>query len=97
MPQLTADVAETLTAQRPPVAPASRRAQALVLLALTAAAGTGTRTSYGFPKPFFFRWESWEALTAANLSFAPLWFAGNTLFWLAALSLAVAVRVAWRR
>jgi len=39
MPQLTADAAETRTTQRPPLAPVSRRAQALVLAALVAAGG----------------------------------------------------------
>jgi hypothetical protein len=49
------------------------------------ASGTGTRTSYGFPKPFYFTWVSWEH-PVSSTGFEWLYFAGNCVGWLALLS-----------
>jgi hypothetical protein len=61
------------------------------------ASGTGTRTSYGFPKPFYFTWVSWEQ-PVSNAGFEWLYFVGNCVAWLALLSVAAllwAVIQAW--
>ena len=64
------------------------------------ASGTGTRTSYGFPKPFYFTWTSWEHPTStAGLEL--LYFVGNWIGWLAFVAILAllwtAVRSAPRR
>jgi hypothetical protein len=77
-------------------------AAALLLSAASAvvrtsgASGTGTRTLHGFPKPFYATWTSWEsAARSAGVSW--LYFAGNTLAWLAAVCVAAVVWAAWAR
>lgn len=40
--------------------------------------GTGTQTSYGYPKPFYFTWVSWEQ-PISQQGFSTLYFIGNTL------------------
>lgn len=59
-------------------------------------AGTGTATSYGFPKPFLFRWQSWEVVQI-HLRWDALYFAGNTLVYAAALATLWLLRLALRR
>ncbi len=55
------------------------------------AAGTGTRTRYGYPKPYYFTWQSSEH-PVRYAGFNPLYFAGNTLAYAVCLSwLAVGV------
>ena len=54
------------------------------------ASGTGTRTSHGFPKPFYFRLVSWEQ-PVSNAGFEWLYFAGNCIVWLALLSIGALV------
>jgi len=59
-------------------------------------AGTGTSLDRGWPKPFWFRWESWEA-TARNESVNALYFAGNAVFWASAVLLLLIVLLLSRR
>ena len=69
---------------------------ASALVRTSGASGTGTRTSYGFPKPFYFTWESWEhPVSHAGLYW--LYFAGNTVGWFALLSLVALLWAALRR
>jgi hypothetical protein len=64
---------------------------ASVLVRTARAAGTGTRNSYGFPKPFYVTWTSWEhSITYSGVNW--LYFAGNSVWWFAVLSL---VTVFW--
>jgi hypothetical protein len=49
--------------------------------------GTGDLTSHGWPKPFYFRWESWESADR-SVSANPLYFAGNMMVYVAALLVA---------
>lgn len=59
------------------------------------ASGTGTRTSYGFPKPFYFTWTSWEqSVSSAGLE--SLYFVGNCIAWLALVSTMTLLRAALR-
>lgn len=67
-----------------------------MLVSSRRSAGTGTATSYGFPKPFRFRWESWEA-PEAHAGWSALYFAGNTLAYAAALALLWMAWLALRR
>lgn len=58
--------------------------------------GTGTRTSHGFPKPYYFRWESWEQpISDAGVNW--LYFAGNCIAWLSVVSLTMVIWLAARR
>lgn len=59
-------------------------------------AGTGTANEYGFPKPFVFRWRSWEA-AETHAGWSALYFAGNTLVYAAALALLWLLWLALRR
>ena len=78
-PRLRADL------RRPwaPAAIALAAAGLSLLSALHAAprhAGTGISTDRGWPKPFLFRWESWESAATAG-GFNALYFAGNACAW----------------
>jgi hypothetical protein len=76
-------------------------ATALVLSAasgairVSGASGTGTRTSYGFPKPYYFTWTSWEH-PISHAGFNWLYFAGNCIGSLALVSLTALLWAAWR-
>ena len=60
------------------------------------ASGTGTRTSHGFPKPFYFTWTSWEQpVSHAGLEW--LYFAGNCVGWFAVVSVGAVIWAAARR
>ena len=54
---------------------------ATAVIRTSGASGTGTRTSHGFPKPFYFTWTSWE-LPVSSAGFEALYFAGNCIGWL---------------
>lgn len=69
---------------------------ASLLVSSRRAAGTGTAVSYGFPKPFLFRWRSWET-AEAHAGWSALYFAGNTLVYAAALALLWMAWLALRR
>ena len=56
------------------------------LLSSRDAAGTGTVTRNGWPKPFHFGWESWEDASGFE-SFSLLYFIGNSLVYAGALLL----------
>ena len=61
----------------------------------SSASGTGLRTLYGFPKPFYTTWASWESAdryAGANW----LYFAGNTAAWLALVCIVAAAWTALR-
>jgi hypothetical protein len=64
---------------------------ASALITTSGASGTGTRRSYGFPKPFYFTWISWEQ-PVSNAGFEWLYFAGNCVSWFAIVSV---VAVFW--
>jgi len=58
---------------------------ASALVRSSGASGTGTRTLYGFPKPFYSTWISWEhPVSHAGLNW--LYFTGNCIAWLALVS-----------
>ena len=60
-------------------------------IAGSGASGTGTRTAHGWPKPFYFAWESWESAERVE-GINWIYFAGNVIAWLALTSL---VLLAW--
>ena len=98
-----------VTATVPPLRRALPRARVMAALAAMSVAssaassvirtsggsGTGTRTSHGFPKPFYFTWTSWEA-AASSAGIEWLYFAGNCVAWLAFLSALVVLFAAAR-
>jgi len=59
-------------------------------------AGTGTSLDRGWPKPFWFRWESWEN-AARSESVSLLYFAGNAVVWASVILLLLTVLLASRR
>ena len=69
---------------------------ATAMIRTSGASGTGTRTSYGFPKPYYFTWTSWER-PVSSAGFELLYFIGNCIGWLAVVSLAALLWAAFLR
>ena len=69
---------------------------ASAVITTSGASGTGTRTSHGFPKPFYFTWTSWER-PVSIAGFEWLYFAGNCLGWFAVVSVVAVLRAAVQR
>jgi hypothetical protein len=57
---------------------------ASALIAHDRHAGTGISRDHGWPKPFWFQWQSWEN-SAQSQGFNALYFVGNAAVWAAAL------------
>jgi hypothetical protein len=55
------------------------------LVTSTRHSGTGTVREFGWPKPFYFRWTSWQQAGDAQQDLNLLYFIGNGLFWAGAL------------